>query len=156
MVEKIRCKEKAARLKEKAHQPTEEFVQLYMGDEAWERMRRFELMLREQYDLNREMRFPFGSAYGWGFRYTHKKLLLLYVFFEEGSFCCTISINDGGAPKVEAMLAELHSEIQNIWKNRYPCGAEGGWLNYSVVSDDVLPDLVRLLSIKVKPRKNGN
>lgn len=141
------------RLTEKFHQPTEELVQLFMGDDAWRRLMRFEEMLRMQYDLNREMKFPFGNEYGWSFRYSHKKSLLLYVFFEEGGFCCTISINDTGAQQVEAMLGDLLPEIQAVWTNRYPCGADGGWLHRSVASHDELPDLIRLVGVKVKPKK---
>lgn len=153
MAEKIRYEQEKKRLTEKFHQPTEEFIRLFMGDDAWQRLMRFEEMLRERYDLNREMKFPFGNEYGWGFRYAHKKALLLYIFFEEGGFCCTISINDTGAQKVEAMLGDLLPEIQAIWLNRYACGADGGWLNRSVASNDELPDLIRLVGVKVKPKK---
>jgi len=155
MAEKIRYEQEKKRFTEKFHQPTEEFVQLFMGDDAWQRLMRFEEMLRERYDLNREMKFPFGNDYGWGFRYSHKKSLLLYVFFEEGGFCCTISINDTGAQEVEAILGDLLPEIQAIWKNRYACGADGGWLHRSVASDGELPDLVRLVGVKVKPKKGA-
>jgi len=75
------------RLTQKSSQPTEAFVRHFMGEEAWARLMRFEEMLREHYVLTREMKFPFGNSYGWGFRYAHKKMLLLYVFFEEGGCC---------------------------------------------------------------------
>lgn len=153
MADKLRYEENSTRLTEKEHLPTEEFVQLYMGGKAWERLMQLEAMLRARYDLTRELRFPFGNSYGWGFRYTHKNTLLLYVFFEKDSFCCTISINDKGAPAVEAMLEELCPEIREAWENRYACGAEGGWVNYSVSSDAVLPDLIRLVEVKVKAKR---
>ncbi len=152
MTEKIRYEKEKKRLSEKSPQPTEEFVRIFMGDDAWQRLMRFEELLRERYDLSREMKFPFGNTYGWSFRYAHKKSLLLYVFFEEGGFCCTISIGDKGARAVETMLDSLRPEIQEIWKNRYACGVDGGWLNRSVASDDELPDLVRLVGVKVKPK----
>ncbi|MDR0980527.1 MAG: DUF3788 domain-containing protein [Methanocalculaceae archaeon] len=128
MAEKIRYEQEKKRFTEKSPQPAEECIRLFMGDEAWQRLMCFEEMLRERYVLNREMKFPFGNEYGWGFRYTHKKSLLLYVFFEEGGFCCTISINDAGAREVEAMLGDLLPEIQASWINRYACGAEGDGL----------------------------
>jgi hypothetical protein len=56
------------RLTEKSHQPTEDVVRLFMGDDAWQRLMRFEEMLRTRYDLKREMKFPFGNEYGWSFR----------------------------------------------------------------------------------------
>lgn len=153
MAEKIRYESDKKRMLEKAHQPTEEMIRIFMGVDAWQRLLRFEELLRKNYDLSRELKFPFGNEYGWGFRYAHKKSLLLYVFFEQGSFCCTISINDAGAPEVETLMPDLRPAIQKIWTNRYACGADGGWLNHSVTSDDVLPDLVRLVGVKVKPKK---
>lgn len=152
MPEKIRYEQEKRRLTEKSLEPTEEHIRLFLGETAWERLLRFEGMLRERYDLNRELKFPFGNDYGWGFRYSHKKALLLYVFFEEEGFCCTISINDKGAQKVAAILNDLLPEIQSIWINRYPCGTDGGWLNRSVASDDELPDLLRLVGVKVKAK----
>lgn len=86
----------------------------------------FEDMLKLNYDLFREIKYPFGNDYGWGFRYSHKKKLLLYVFFEEDGFCCTISINDKGAEEIESILSDLLPKTQNLWINRYPCGKLGG------------------------------
>lgn len=153
MAEKIRYEQEKKRLCEKSNQPTEELIRNFIGNDAWQRLMRFEALLQERYDLVRELKFPFGNEYGWSFRYSHKKSLLLYVAFEEGGFCCTISINSASASKVDAILDELRPEIQAIWKNRYGCGDDGGWLNRSVTCDDELPDLVRLVGIKVKPKK---
>jgi hypothetical protein len=141
------------RLTEKTNQPLEDTVRVFIGDDAWQRLMRFEDMLRTRYDLKREMKFPFGNTYGWGFRYAHSKSLLLYVFFEQDGFCCTISIGDNKAPRVESMLTELSPEIQALWNNRYPCGDLGGWIHCSVETDAELHDLVRLIEIKVKPVK---
>lgn len=141
------------RLTDKFHQPSEEFIKIFVGNDAWSRLMRFENMLKVNYDLSREIKFPFGKDYGWSFRYIHKKTLLLYVFFEENGFCCTISINDKGAQKVESILNDLCPGIQTVWKNRYPCGDFGGWIHYSVETDNELTDLIRLIGIKVKPKK---
>jgi hypothetical protein len=141
------------RLTEKSHQPTEDVVQLFIGDDAWLRLMRFEEMLRARYDLKREMKFPFGNEYGWSFRYSNKQLLLLYVFFEENGFCATLSINDKGVPQVESMLSELLPVTQALWKNRYPCSNLGGWIHYSVKADDELHDLIRLVEVKVKAKR---
>jgi len=143
------------RLFEKANQPTEETIKSFIGDDAWRQLMKFEDMLGECYNLNREMKFPFGNNYGWSFRYTHNKSLLLYVFFEEGGLSCTLSIADKGVPQVEAMLNDLQPDIQELWKNRYPCGEIGGWLHCSIESDEELSDIVRLLGAKVKHKKKA-
>ncbi|MDR0930799.1 MAG: DUF3788 family protein [Clostridiales bacterium] len=141
------------RLNDKAIHPTQEFVRDFMGDNAWQRLMRFEDMLRQRYNLGVEMKFPFGNEYGWGFRYSHNKSLLLHTFFEQDGFCATISINDRGADKVAGMLSDSLPKTQELWKNRYPCGKNGGWIHYSVESDEELLDVVRLVSVKVKPLK---
>ena len=141
------------RIADKLHQPQEEFVQVVMGDDAWNRLMRFEELLKQRYNLNREMKYPFGKGYGWSFRYTHNKTLLLYVFFEVNGFCCTISINDKGAKKIETILNDLQPKIQDLWNNRHPCGDFGGWMHHSVKVDEELPDLIRLIGTKVKPKK---
>jgi hypothetical protein len=144
------------RLSEKALQPTEEFLKSYIGNDSWRRLISFEDLLRERYTLNREIKFPFGNSYGWSFRYTHNKTLLLYVFFEENGFCCTISINGKGAMEVETIFHGFNSKLQDMWNNRYPCGYHGdyygGWIHYSVERDDELPDIIRLIGVKVKPK----
>ena len=141
------------RLTNKLDIPTEEFIRTFIGDNSWRILMSFEDLLKVNYDLNREIKYPFGTNYGWGFRYTHKKSLLLYAFFEEDGFCCTISINDKGAKKVDEIFDELQPEIQKVWNNRYPCGEIGGWIHYSVKEDNELLDLVRLVGIKVNPKK---
>jgi hypothetical protein len=143
------------RLTEKSHVPTQDAIRSFIGDDAWRRLTRFEEMLQLRYDLNREMKFPFGKQYGWGFRYSNKKSLLMYVFFEEGGLCCTISINDQGATQVEAMLGDLMPKTQNLWKSRYPCGDFGGWIHFPLEADDELPDMIRLIEIKAKPKKSS-
>lgn len=146
-------KSKKKRLIKKSNQPTEEFIKDFIGDDAWNRLMSFEDMLKVNYDLFREIKYPFGNDYGWGFRYSHKKKLLLYVFFEEDGFCCTISINDKGAKEVEAKLNNFLPKTQSLWENRYPCGELGGWIHYSVESDKELPDIISLIGVKVKPKR---
>ena len=64
MAEKIRYKKKKTRLTEKYQQPPESLIRIFMGIEAWKRLMRFEEMLRERYDVSREIRFPFGNMAG--------------------------------------------------------------------------------------------
>jgi hypothetical protein len=52
------------------------------------------------------------------------------------------------------MSGDLLPETQVLWKNRYPCGDFGGWIHLSVETDDELADPIRLIGIKVKPKKD--
>ena len=141
------------RLVNKETVPTRETINHFMGEESINRLSLFEKMLQEKYDLTCELKFPFGKNYGWAYRYTHKKTLLLYVFIEKNGFCCTLSINDNGAKNVAEIINTMLAQTKELWKNRYPCGKEGGWVHYSVVNDEELKDIIRLVACKVKPKK---
>lgn len=143
------------RLLNKEDIPTQELIDNLLGKEGMRRLALFEEMLRKNYDLNSELKFPFGNSYGWAYRYTHKKALLLYVFFEKDGFCCTVSINDGGAGIVNGIIDTMLPKTKELWANRYPCGKDGGWVNYSVSSDEELKDIIRLVACKVKPKKQA-
>ena len=141
------------RLANKGTAPNRETVNHFIGEESINRLSLFEKILQEEYDLTCELKFPFGKSYGWAYRYTHKKTLLLYVFFEKNGFCCTLSINDNGAENVAKIISTMLPRTKELWQNRYPCGKEGGWVHYSVVNNEELKDIIRLVSCKVKPKK---
>ena len=141
------------RLVNKEVTPTEESITHLLGEESVDRLSHFEKLLREGYELYRELKFPFGKNYGWAYRYTHKKTLLLYVFFEKDGFCCTVSINDSGAGIVGGIINSMLPKTKELWKKRYPCGIEGGWIHYSVSKYEELLDIIRIIGCKVKPKK---
>ncbi|MEO1772268.1 DUF3788 family protein [Candidatus Enterococcus ferrettii] len=146
--------EETKHLSNKKQRPTEEQIQMFIGKLALQQLEQFEDALQKRYDLQRELRFPFGKQEGWGYRYAHKKSLLCYLFFEEGGIACTLSINDKGASKVEAILAQLQPQMQRLWKERYPCGEQGGWLHPKIRTEQDLTDILSLIAIKVSPKKS--
>lgn len=139
------------RMLDKKKKPTEDAIERYLGEESAARLRAFEDRLRADYELARELRFPFGDNYGWGYKYSHKRKHLCYAFFENGAFTVTMQIGDHGVQQVEAALPQLLPETQQLWKDRYPCGDNGGWMHCRVLNDAVMDDLFVLLHIKVKP-----
>lgn len=140
------------RLANKEITPTQEIINHFLGEKNVRILCLFEKMLCENYELNRELKFPFGKNYGWAYRYTHKKTLLLYVFIEKNGFCCTLSINDDGARIVAEIIETMLPKTKDLWQNRYPCGKEGGWVHYSVSNEEELKDIIRLIGVKVKPK----
>ncbi len=143
------------RLLNKEATPSQMYISHLLGEEGMRRLMLFEKMLQANYDLTCELKFPFGNSYGWAYRYTHKKALLLYAFFEKDGFCCTVSINDSGARIVNEIIGTMLPKTKELWTNRYPCGKEGGWVNYSVSSNEELKDIIRLVGCKVKPKKQA-
>ena len=139
------------RLLDKDKKPTTEQVKAHLGSESYARLLSFEEYLKAHYQLSKEMRFPFGNNYGWGYKYSHKAAHLCYAFFEKGAFTVTLQIGDKLVHLVEEMMNTLTPKAQGLWANRYPCGDRGGWIHYRVLADDELVDIFKLISARKKP-----
>lgn len=114
----------------------------------------FEQFLRSSYDIVTELRFPFGSKYGWGIKFSHRTKHLCYVFPENGSFTVMTQIG-AEAVKLEARLDTFLPRTQELWKHRYPCG-QGGWVHYRVLDRKEIEDIKELIRLKKNPIKLDN
>lgn len=138
------------RMLDKNSKPADTQIQEYLGNLSYGRLTAMEEYLNTHYQLVKEIRFPFGNSYGWGYKYSHKSSHLCYAFFEKGAFTVTIQIGDKQARLVEDVLPSLLPKTRELWENRYPCGEHGGWLHYRVLVDEELTDLFKLLNIRKK------
>lgn len=139
------------RLSDKREMPDEATIQEHLGEESYKRLADMESRLYECYQLSRALRFPFGNSYGWGYKYSHKSSHLCYAFFEKDTFTVMLQIGDKQVPILESQLSSLLQKTQDLWENRYPCGARGGWIHYRVLTDDEVTDVIKLLAIRKKP-----
>ena len=138
------------RMLNKLKEPSITEIHEVIGDNSILLLNTFEDIMKQRYDLKRDLKFPFGSNYGWGYKYSHKTKHLCYVFFEKDAITIMLQIGGDLVQKVEIMLLECLPKTKNYWDNRYPCG-EGGWIHYRVLNDEELNDVIRLLSLKQKP-----
>jgi hypothetical protein len=139
------------RLLDKNNKPSPEQVIEHLGEGSFKRLLSLEGFLKANYSLSREMRFPFGNSYGWGYKYSHKSTHLCYVFFEDRAFTVTIQIGDKRVHLIEDALSDLSPKAQELWANRYPCGENGGWVHYRVLTDPELADIYAFISAKRTP-----
>lgn len=144
MYERMLCKD---------HVPSLLDIQTYLGYDAYARLCKMVELLSNQYEFHQILRFPFGNSYGWGYKFSHRNTHLAYVFFEKCSFTVMIQIGDRLVPKVDAILSELMPKSRELWKNRYPCGEQGGWIQYRIKNDSDLQDAIALIHIKKRPVK---
>lgn len=126
-------------------------IEQLLGVNAMERFRKLDTFLKDYYTIVRELKFPFGDQYGWSYKYSVKGKMLCYVFFEDGTFTVTITIGKNEVSKLTDELPKMLQKTRELWANRYPCG-EGGWIHYRIESDNELPDIYKLISIKKKPK----
>ncbi|MCL2153902.1 MAG: DUF3788 domain-containing protein [Oscillospiraceae bacterium] len=144
------------RLLDKNATPDATIIQQHLGQQSYERLAVFESRLKEVYQLVKELKFPFGNNYGWGYKYSHKSSHLCYAFFEKGAFTVMLQIGDKQAPLIESCLSSLMQKTQELWAERYPCGERGGWVHYRVLTDYELSDVMKLLAIRKKPSGGAN
>lgn len=132
--------------------PTEETIKAFVGPSSYNRLNKIDSFLQNTYDISKELKFPFGSSYGWGYKYSCHGKLLLYIFFENGRLTATITIGKGEVNKLTASLSSMLPKTALLWENRYPCG-DGGWIHYPVENDIELEDIKKLILLKKKPSK---
>jgi len=139
---------------DKSQPPTGEDIENYMGAESSQLLARFEEQLGSHCRLSKEMKFPFGNEYGWGYKYSRGATHICYAFFEAGAFTVMLQLGGKHVAKVEALLSELLPQTQELWWERYPCGKEGGgWMHYRVLGECELQDVLALVKIKVPAGK---
>ncbi len=139
------------RLLNKKDPPTTEFIKGYIGEQSYNILSQFEDFLRKNYNLAKEMKFPFGNSYGWGYKYGHKTSHLCYVFFESHAITVTLQLGDNCVSKIEEILPTLSQKARDLWKNRYPCGVKGGWIHYRILDQNELKDVIEFVKVKKKP-----
>lgn len=139
------------RLLDKNNVPSTDYIIKFIGAKSYAVLLKFEDFMSTNYILSKEMKFPFGSNYGWGYKYSHKSGHICYVFFEAGAFTVTLQLGDKCVEKVEQVLPSLSQKAKELWQNRYPCGQQGGWIHYRVTDIDELSDIFELVKIKKKP-----
>jgi hypothetical protein len=136
------------RILDKKNIPTAKFIKKYMGEEAVENSELLKKALKKVFEINVELKYPFGNNYGWGYKVSTKSKHLFYMFFEKGSFTIMLQIKGIKTEKEMEKYNKLSEAGKEYWNNRYPCGENGGWIHYQVKNKKQLKDIEIFLSIK--------
>jgi hypothetical protein len=128
--------------------PTEEDIKEYIGKKSTENIELIKNGLEKIFEINMELKFPFGNKYGWGYKISNKSKHLFYLFFEKGSITIMLQISKIKTEKEMEKYNKLSDEGKEYWAKRYPCGKNGGWIHYRVTNKKQLKDIGIFLSIK--------
>ncbi|WP_286173231.1 DUF3788 family protein [Clostridium sp. WB02_MRS01] len=140
------------RMIDKSVQPEISDIERHIGLNGCRYLQFLEDAFMKRYNIQREIRFPFGNTYGWGYKYSHKTKHLCYLFFEKDAITITLQIGDREVPLLNQMLPTFSSKTQSLWEHRYLCGENGGWVHVRILSEDDLDDAIKLIEIRKKPR----
>lgn len=110
--------------------------------ELWMNMDKY---LKDTHEMKGCIRFPYGNKYGWSMKYSYKNKHICDIFAEKCAFMVLIRVTDDA---IKSIYRELSDYAKNICDNKYPCGS-GSWLNYRITNKEQLPDLMKIIGIKV-------
>jgi hypothetical protein len=136
------------RMLNKAIIPMEDEIEKYIGKKAIENIKTIKNGLEKIFDINMELKFPFGNNYGWGYKISNKRKHLFYIFFEKNRITIMLQINKIKTEKELNFYDKLSEEGKGYWKNKYPCGENGGWIHYRILTKNHIKDIGLFLSIK--------
>lgn len=115
----------------------------YCG-EAGKLWSELDIYLKDKLEMKGCIRFPYGNKYGWSVKYSLKSKHICDIFAENGAFMVLLRISNDQIEPIYNMLSDY---TRGVWDNNYPCG-NGGWLNYRVIGNEQLQDLIKLIETK--------
>jgi len=124
-------------------------INKFIGKKANTYVNRIIANLRQAFNLQIELKFPFGNNYGWGYKLNIGSKHLLYVFFEDHAITIMIQLKKIATDFAKTKYEELSNDGKQYWGNRYPCGDGGGWIHYRVLNDEHFSDIGKLIMIKL-------
>jgi hypothetical protein len=136
------------RMLDKKSVPTEEEINEYIGEYSVECIHIIKDSLEKVFEITIELKFPFGNNYGWGYKFSNKSKHLFYLFFEKESISIQLQISKIKTEKEVERYNKLTEEGKNYWANRYPCGENGGWIEYRITNKKQLKDIGLFLSLR--------
>jgi hypothetical protein len=125
--------------------PTFDDLILYSGASGilWLELDKY---LETDFKLSKLVRFPYGSSYGWGVKYSKKSKLICDAFAENGAFTVMIRLSD---TSMDMVYNDLGEYAKSLWDDKYPCNG-GGWIHFRVVDNEGLIDLESIIQAKMR------
>jgi len=131
--------------------PTKQDILDAIGDkkEFWLKVHEF---IAENYDFNEELAF-FSKNYGWTVRYRKSAKTLVSCFPEKEAFSALLVLGRKEADKVNQIRAELNENFLAVFDETEQLH-DGKWLWVRILNKEDLESLIKVISIKRKPKKN--
>ena len=139
---------KHGRMLNKQVTPTIIDIKKHCGEKCFGYIDTVKNALQNIFEVNMELKFPFGNDYGWGYKVSNKSKHLFYLFFEKNSINIMLQIGGIITEKEIGKYNQLSDEGKEYWENKYPCGKNGGWIHYRITNKKQLKDIGIYLGIK--------
>ena len=137
---------------DKNNVPKEEDIRNHIGEKSIDHIEIIKNSLQKMFEINMELKFPFGNNYGWGYKVSHKSKHLFYIFFEKNSISIMLQIKKIVNEKEMEQYSKLSEEGKKYWEGSYPCGKNGGWIHYRILHKKQIKDIGIFLSVKINKK----
>jgi len=138
---------------DKTHEPTEEEILGFVGEEAREAWLEIQKFITDSYHVLPEIVF-YGEKYGWTVRYRKSGKALCSLYPEKGGFTVQIVLGRKEFEEAHRVQDELSSKIRELLANTKQLH-DGRWLWIRVLTMDDADDVKKLLEIKRRPKKGS-
>ncbi len=137
------------RLLNKAVRPSDADILTTIGEKAdlWKQIHGF---IENNYDFERQLAF-FSKNYGWTVRYRKGSKTLVSCFPETGAFSALLVLGGKEAEKVEEIREQLNDNFLSVFDQNEQL-RDGRWLWIRIRTDTELDSLIKVISLKRKPR----
>lgn len=132
--------------------PSYEDIKQYIGEEVaiWSELL---IYIEEAYQVQPKMTYSKCAAQpGWNIKYQKSGKSLCTLYPMEGYFISLVVVGAKEEEEVEIALETFSPYVEELYrKTSFSCG--GRWLMIEVKDKSVLKDIMSLIAIRVKPRK---
>lgn len=145
--------EPSMRMTQRDNPPGDSQIREWVGKEAYRYWKQVAQLIEQIYPNIFTPEWLFGGKkHGWSLRYKKSKSFCTLIP-EKKRFALLIVFGAEERAKVEAMRESLSPHTQKEY-DRAATYHDGKWLLLSINTDKVVEDVMRLLSVKRKPRNN--
>jgi hypothetical protein len=124
------------RMIDKTHEPTEEEILSFIGEQAKEAWLEIKKFIENHYEVEPETLF-YGAKYGWTIRYRKGGKTLCSLFPEKNGFTILITFGKKEYEKALSLHDELSSKIRKLLMNTKQLH-DGRWLWIRLLAKKVL------------------
>ena len=130
--------------------PTNEQIEKYINNTLWEKLNDY---LKQAYDTEPKMDYSACSMQaGWNIKYKKSGKSLCTLYPMNGYFIALIVIGRKEMSEAEFLIPSCSEYVQSVFKSAVT-GQGQKWLMIDVKNENTVQDIVKLISLKVKTKK---
>lgn len=141
-----------ARITQKEHPPTDSDIEQWIGKNNYQYWNQLTNIINEKYPNIFIPQWLFGGQkHGWSLRYKKSKSFCTFIP-EKNRFALVIVFGTKEREKLENIYNSLSKSVQSNY-DQAKTYHDGKWLLFDINSSTIIEDIVKLLEIKRKPKK---